>query len=372
MKSNMSRKPINLEYCNNTYSPGETKVLYDQIDNNKDKNIYIVSTPLQLLGAIEAQHHFNTQNNILVILFFLIGDGKNIDQMFKISEYFPYDKLITYRESNGIKIKAFSEFIQKLKQYNYNYTFFGYGTPIYRRMIANINYKKLYMFDDGVHSITIYNQLIANQNTNLSLPQEVKSVKKKLRNIIYFTKNITVDCDLKDLNFFTMFDIEYNNSITHDFSYVRSIFIKKDQTDNKIFILGQPLNKAIDMEPSVYIEYIRNVLNQHKNKEIVYIPHRTEKIGEKLGYLLYTYKVLILHINSPVEIFFMNNGINPIEIYSFMSSALFTIKKMFPLSKPQYIEIDTSPYSEFHRENIQLIYNNYKKDGIEVFKVKSK
>ena len=361
-------KPKNLHYCNDTFPPAQTKILYDELKEG-EKNLYIVSTPLQLLCAIEAQHHFNTQNNVLVILFFLIDNGKNIDQMFKISEHFPYNKLITYRPNKGINIKTFQNYVLELKKYDYNYLFLGYGTPIYRRMVANIKHNKLYMLDDGIHSITVHNQLHESSN-NLLLVQEPKNIKKRLRNIIYFTKGIKVDNDFKDLNFFTMFDLpEYNDIVTHNFSYVRSIFLKDEQSDDKVYILGQPLKKAIEMKPSDYIDYLKDVLDKHKNKEIVYIPHRTEQISEELGFLLYSKKVLILHINSPIEIFFMNHGINPVDVYSFMSSALFTINKMFPESKPKYIEIDTSPYSEFHQENIQLIYDNYQKAGIEKFNI---
>lgn len=365
----MNDKPTNLQYCKETYLPGETNILYDKLKDG-EKNLYIVSTPLQLLGAIEAQHHFKTQNNVLVILFYLIGDGKNINQLFKLSETFPYSKLITYQNNNGVNLKSYLRYLDELSKYQYHYTFFGYGTPIYRRMVANIKYKKLYLLDDGVHAITVHSQVSNTKGTDtgFSLTKEPKNYRKNLRNIVYFTKGIKKDCELKDLNFFTMFNLEqYNDVITHNFSYVRSIFMKSNKSDDKVYILGQPLKKAMKMETSTYIEYLTEILYKFQDKDKVYIPHRTETISEELGYLLFQNKVLILHINSPIELFFMNHGINPIYIYSFMSSALFTIQKMFPDSKPKYIEIDTSPYTEFHQKNIQLIYDNYKKDGIEKF-----
>jgi len=99
----MNDKPTNLQYCKETFLPGETNILYNKLEEGEN-NLYIVSTPMQLLCAIEAQNHFKTKNNVLVILFFLIRDGKNINQMFDLLEYFPYDKLITYQNSNGKKI----------------------------------------------------------------------------------------------------------------------------------------------------------------------------------------------------------------------------------------------------------------------------
>jgi hypothetical protein len=117
-----------------------------------------------------------------------------------------------------------------------------------------------------------------------------------------------------------------------------------------------------------YIKYIDTVLKAYPSSKIVYIPHRQEVMSDILEYHLYQHKnVEILVPDVPIELYFLENGIEPTNVISFMTTALFVIKKMFPTSNPRYIEIDTSPYTEFHQKNIQLIYDNYKKEGIEKF-----
>lgn len=372
----MYKKPINLKYDKEFYKPGETKILYDNLKEGA-KNLYIVSTPMQLLSAIEAQNYFQTKNNVLVILFFLIRDGKNINQMFDLLEFFPYDKLLTYQNSNGVKIFNLIKYIKIISSTDYQYVFFGYSTPIYRRMIANLNYEKLFFLDDGVLTITTHNQIYHKENLHSelsSLPMEKQNYKKKIRDIYYTLNNIKVDCSLEEINFFTMFDLPiYKNEqiIKNDFSYVRTLFVKDAENDNTIYILGQPLKRAIKMHTFDYIRYLDKIFECYSDKKIVYIPHRVEPMSDWFQYILYTKKnVSIKHIDMPIELYFLKNNIVPTEVISFMTTALFTIKKIFPESKPLYIEIDTSLYTQFHQENIQLIYDNYQKEGIEKFNCK--
>ena len=369
----MSIKPKKLKYSTEIYKPGETNILYDNLTEGK-KNLYIVSTPMQLLAAIEAQNHFKTENNVLVILFFLIRDGKNINQIFDLLEFFPYDKLLTYQNSDGMKIFNLIKYIKEISSRDYEHVFFGYSTPIYRRMIANLNYKKLFFLDDGVLTITTHNQLYreADLHSKLSsLPMEKIDYKRKLRDLYYKLNNIQVDCSLQDLNFFTMFTLPtYKNEqiINHNFSYIRNLFSTTTKQDNNVYILGQPLKRAIKMHTFEYIRYLDKVFECYSNRNIIYIPHRVEPMSDWFQYILYKKKnVSILYLDVPIELYFLKNNIQPREIVSFMTTALFTIQKMFPQSRPKYIEIDTTQYSEYHQENIQLIYDNYKKEHIEKF-----
>ena len=369
----MNDKPTNLQYCKETFLPGETNILYNKLEEG-EKNLYIVSTPMQLLSAIEAQYYFQTKNNVLIILFFLIRDGKNINQMFNLLEHFPYCKLLTYQNSNNLKIFSLIKYIKEISSVDYNNVFFGYSTPIYRRMIANINYKKLFFLDDGVGTITTHNQIHNKKDLHSklsSLITEKQNYKKRLRDIYYALNNIKIDCDLAEMNFFTMFDLpvfQNEQIINNNFSHTRELFLKDVEPDNTIYILGQPLKRAIKMHTFEYIRYLDKVFECYSDRKIVYIPHRVEPMSEWFQYILYKHKNLtILYLDMPVELFFLKNSIMPTKVISFMTTALFTIQKIFPQSSTQYIEIDTSLYTQYHQENIQLIYDNYKKNGIEKF-----
>ena len=103
-------KIIGLKYDKWIFKPGDIKILHDKLENGQ-KNLYIVSTPLQLLSAIEAQGYYQTENNILVILFFTFNKEQNVQQIFDLLKYFPYSKLITYQHSETSIYRSFIKYL---------------------------------------------------------------------------------------------------------------------------------------------------------------------------------------------------------------------------------------------------------------------
>ena len=362
-------KPINLKYDRVRYKAGDTKILYSNLGEGS-QNLFVVSTPMQLLSAIEAQKYFKTKNNVLIILFFLIRDGKNINQMFKLSEYFPYDKLITF-QNHKKNFLPFTRFLKEITSPFYQYVFFGYSTFMYRRMIANLKYKKLYFIDDGVHTLTTHKQVFNLDNKKLLKefkPYPNVKLKHKLLRLGYKIKGYKIDIYLEDLNFFTLFNLTpYKNEeiIKHDFSHVRNLFYKEPIESQTVYILGQPLTRAIGLASLLYLDYIKGIFDSYKDRKIVFVPHRTESIDELLRELIDSYKnVSILEIDEPIELYFMYHNIYPKDIASFMTSALFNLKVIFPHADIKAFKIKLKSLSEFHQNNIQLIYDNYKKENI--------
>ena len=367
------------KYHKTIFRAGELKIIEDSLTDSP-KNLYIVSTPLQLLSAIEAQKHFQTQNNVLVILFFLIRDGRNINQMFKLVKHFPYSKLMTFQNSKRVNLYSFTNYLKELSKYKYEYLFFGYSTPLYRRMVANCSYKKLFFLDDGVHTITTHEQVFNEENEELrksfSPFPKYKTPKHLFRYYLYAILGYKMDSELEDLNFFTLFDLKsYKNEqiIQHDLSYIRELFFKKSIDDNRVYILGQPLTRAIAMPVNQYIHYLKSIFNYYKDREIYYIPHRVEPISEELIELVSEYQnVKLVKLEESIEFYFMNNNLYPTDVASFITSALFNLKKIYPKSNQTAFEIDLSVLSEFHQNNIELIYENYEKENIEIVRCQGK
>ncbi len=247
---------------------------------------------------------------------------------------------------------------------------------MYRRIVANTKYEKLYFVDDGVHTLATHKQVF-----NLHDPQILKDFKpypnKKLKHKImrlgYKLKSFKIDTNLEDLNFFTLFNLTpYKNEeiIKHNFSHIRNLFFKHPIENEKVYFLGQPLVRAIDIPSTIYLDYMQNIFDYYKDREIIYIPHRVEPISNTFIQLISTYKnVSILEIDDPIEFYFMNNNIYPQDVASFMTSALFNLKKIFPQSRVKAFEVNQDSLTEFHQNNIQLIYENYKKENIELIKL---
>ena len=367
------KKDISLKYDQSIFKPGDVKILYNKIENGQ-KNLYIVSTPLQLLSAIEAQEYYQTKNNTLVILFFMFSEGRNIQQMFDLLKYFPYSKLITYQNRKTGIYRSFIKYLNEIKKFQYNFVFFAFPTKQYRTMIANIKYNHLIFLDDGVHTFVVHEALYGdNIDSNLRFsPKPMGSIRNKIKKLVYLVNGKFLDTDISHMKIFTMFNIKpYGNEkiITHNFAYLKKVLQTDLHNDDRVFILGQPLEQAIGLPGIVYIQYLKKIFKYYKGRKIIYIPHRSESIGTALQTMLLKYDIEILLINRPIELYFMENHIDPIDVGTFLSSALFTLNILFDNLNPKAFEIDLTQLNALHQKNIKLVYNNYLSEEIEIVRM---
>jgi hypothetical protein len=375
-KSTYTKKPINLRYDKSIFKPGDTHILYNNIKEGEEQNIYFVSTPGQMLSAIEAQNHFKTKNNVLVILFFVVRDGKNINQMFKLSELFPYDKLITYQNKSAKFYISFIPFLKIFKEDSFHYLFFGFNTILYRRIVANIKFKELYYLDDGVHTITTHED--THNDLNNTTRDEYKPFPKTLNflkvRFIYAKHDLKADTYLNNLNFFTVYNLkQYKNEkiIKHNFSYLRTLLIKNETIDNTVYLLGQPLVEMVGVEQDIYNNHLKIIFKIYSAYKIVYIPHRLEIVHEEIRKYIENNDNIDLFVpNEPIEFYFLNNNIYPMEVVSFITSALFNIRKLFPKTKTKAFEIDIKNLDIHHQKGISLIYKHFSNEDIELISLK--
>ncbi|CAA6825444.1 MAG: Unknown protein [uncultured Sulfurovum sp.] len=374
-KIEYTNRPKNLEYNKSIFKPGDTHILHNTLNKKEKANIYFISTPGQMLSAIEAQNHFQTKNNILVILFFVVGDGKNINQMFKLSELFPYDMLMTYQNKSAKFYISLIPFLKLLKEYQFNYLFFGFNTMLYRRIVANMEYKQLFYLDDGVHTITTHED-IYNDKRKLTRV-EYKAFPKTLNFLkvlyIYGKNHLKADKSLSDLNFFTVYNIEkYQNEkiIKHDFSYTRSLFIGQNLKDDNLYVLGQPLVEQVGVDQLVYHNYLFSLFEFYKDKNIIFIPHRLEKLHENLKSHLIRNQISLFIPDKPIEFYFLYKNIYPGYVASFITSALFNINKLFPKTEARAFEIDIKELDKHHQQGISLIYQHYRNEDIKIIDMK--
>ena len=367
-----TNRPIHTRYDRARFKAGDIHILYDELEQNKKQNLYIVSTPGQMLSAIEAQNYFKTENNVLVILFFVVRDGKNINQMFKLAELFPYSKLITYQNKSAQFYISFIPFLLLLKKINVNYLFFGFNTILYRRMVANITYEKLYYLDDGVHTITThedtYNKLVCNTKPEYKpFPKTINLQKMKF---IYGKNGLKVDTYLNDLNFFTVYNLKpYQNEtiIKHNFSHISNLLIKETKNNNCIYVLGQPLVEIVGVPQDEYTKYLTTIFTYYSGYDIYFIPHRLEIIHEDVQeYIAKHDNINILIPDDPIEFYLLNNSIYPLEVVSFITSALFNIRKLFPKTKTKAFEIDLKNLEAHHQQGIKLIYKHFISESVEI------
>lgn len=354
----------------------------------EERNLFLINYPLQLINAIEAQKHFKTQNNVLVI-FYYAGQESNYNQLVKLIGLFEYSKLIFYKKN---RMSFMTDLINEIQKESYSKVFTGFFSLNSRRIIANIMYSDLYLIDDGVYSISIHNQLYGLNKEGYKnyittyLEHEHTSFVKQISFYFYFhyRKNYLKlfgyknDMDSINLKFYTIFDLpRYRHEviIKNNFDFFKSYYSGKHKLSSQhetripsdaIFFLGQPLYNSLTISYTEYLYFLQAIFSFYK-QNIIYIPHRgeNENTFEDIKNL-YPQFIEVRKLSQPFELYLLENNILINHLVSFVSSALFTVKKLYPNVT---IEAFKLPIKGKLEKNVLLIYNMLEKNGANILEV---
>ncbi len=122
------------------------------------KNLFIISSPLQLLNAMEAIYSFNTSDNILILIYNSSENKTDFHQKTNLLDTDQWEKIIYYDLGKIAKKKRFFQqvrLIKELKKESYTYLFSGDFGTIQQAIMANVSAEKIYLLDDGTASIVI-------------------------------------------------------------------------------------------------------------------------------------------------------------------------------------------------------------------------
>ena len=302
-------------------------------------NLFIVRSPLQLINSLEAIEHFKLTQNILVLIY---NNTTNTNtQMDNLISLYSWKRVIKVNEKQKrSKYFEYMRFVKELKKESYNYLFFSNLGSIHKLLLANIKRKRTIYLDDGVETITRYNTIFKPQKLN----------KFKLRQIRFLFGGLKIKIDEK-IDLFTYFDLEplkESKIIKNTLSNFQKKYLKESQKDENIYFIGQPLVKTNLLLEDDYFSYLEHILALYPQK-IIYIPHRTEIVSERLKSYI-SEKFEIRDINMPVELYFLQNGIYPNHIISFMTTAFFTLQKLYSKTALSYIYIPSHKILERQKD----------------------
>jgi len=290
-------------------------------------NLFIITSPLQLINAIEAREHFNTTNNHLVAIFTEFK-SKNKDQIIKLINKNDWDNILEFDiRPVGTTSTFFRqvELVKILKNGSYINVFCGDLSSIIKLILSNINKKKIYLLDDGATTI---NRHLNELNSNKKKKTSTKKIFRQLRFNLLGLKTALKET----INMFTSYKLtpHADEQIIHnDLAYFKKTFLLKSNLDENVYFLGQPLSELGIVDRETYLKYIDTVKKHYLNKKIIYIPHRFEKNIEAIEELQNS-SFRVQHIDLPIELEFINTNKYPMQICSFFSSALFTLNILYP------------------------------------------
>ena len=293
-----------------------------------NRGIFIVSTPFQVISSFEAINNYNIDE----YEFIITSISKN-----KVLQNIITNKIensITFFNKSKIQIInaiSLSEFLKKLLKLNVsnnkisnanNYIFIGNAVSFYQNLCRlKFNYfdnLKLVYLDDGNSSIS----LIKYGNKYI-----YKGIHSKFHKLIF------------DLNFFffntkissiySIFDINSNwikvdnNNLTNLKKHLNSSYEKIN------LIIGSPFVELKQLSKLEYQNIIKKVVSDFQESKIIYIPHPRENINDISEYLL-NKNIDIINPKICIEIDLIKKKYKPVKIFSFMSTASYSLKLIYP------------------------------------------
>jgi hypothetical protein len=323
-------------------------------------NIFFIESPLQLLCAIEAKKYFISSKNKLYVLYHHNKNTRN--QINKLLSIFLWDDVYFFKKRISSKIEYLDAILllRNLRKENIGNIFIGTITSYEVLMLlSNIKHKNSYLLDDGVATINIQKAICSNQFLDLIHKEKQKKISRYL-NKAFMLKPFKHN----SIDLFTFFEIqprENQKIIRNAFPHLRSLTTTNCPiVSEKIYFLGSKLVESDRMTHKNYIHLLRKIKSYYQGKKIVYVPHRGEdqqnisSISEKLHFE-------IDYFTYPCEIEFLQRNILPKNISSFFSTALYTLREIYPTACVECFYIDGKLITQYRRNEIKNIYTYYEK-----------
>jgi alpha-2,8-polysialyltransferase (POLYST) len=321
-------------------------------------NLFIVGSPFQLLSAISAKNYFQSTHNTLIIRY--SSSSQNNGQLKRLLGLVHWDKIIEIKKSSFNTFR----FLWLIRSYSrqgicYKNLFIGdYRVPENLLAITNINNHQKYLLDDGGVTITVQTVFFNNLD---KFKEDYLSKFSFLRKLLYTIYGLEM-YRVKIINLFTCFNLTPLNDqkiISNDFSDLRNKLNLKSCTSNNkvVYFLGTSMVENGFISLDYYHKMMNKISSYYKNldKKVLYIPHRIES-ESKLGSLL-NENLELLRFENPVELEFIYRKINPLNVASFFSTALYTLKIIYTTVNIDAFLIDNNEISLKHLEHVSACYN---------------
>lgn len=301
------------------------------------RSITIINTEIQLINAIEAIHHFECDENFLVIGQFNFRPKRiqKIENMLEEPLFRQHFKRIIhlplyFSHKNPLRfigyILAYIKFFFLiLFSKKFDYCFFGVMTDIIVKPIAFLTqYKnpqcKLCVIDEGIRIIADTLDRVHNQEAI------IRQSKKKQNLLQGYCQAITKKWQYSSLIYYSIYQLSLlpqDRLIQNTYAFFKQNRIPSIQLENHaVIIIGQPFFELQLMVLSEYQKIIQQIVEKYKTSPVYYAPHPIET--EYAKWL--PAQIAIVKSQYPIELLIMVNHVD--TLIGFSSTALLNCASM--------------------------------------------
>ncbi|EGQ7933992.1 polysialyltransferase family glycosyltransferase [Vibrio vulnificus] len=293
-------------------------------------NLFLVTSPLQYLCAIEAKKAY-CPNEASILLLVKQPREPGISQLAHVLNRNEWTHVVDVeRTQRSFSVpKAIKAAIQSNEGRYFKYFFHGeYNAWRTKLILRNLDIDTEVYFDDGSLTLTEYERHIKSKNT-FYRPRFINDLVVKLQGLQPIGKLPMSE----KLEIFTMFkDLKANVPVR--FNCFEELKRKYDITpvktldDSKALFLGQGSIDRDGTRKELYLDTIRRFA-AITNKPILYAPHRTE--SEEVRSMVEKIPNLTYHNSSfPIEIEIAERNLNLADVGGISSTALYSLKLIYP------------------------------------------
>ena len=316
-------------------------------------NVFVVTTPHQLLNAIEAVHSLQLTNNHLVV----IRPKNSVQDRFMALIRVGYWETVSFpsmldqpnsrvqkllhpvanrwycRFLHFQKMRALAKLAGRFK--HVDKLFLGHysadWTPFMRHIANTVTYNTLYLLDDGTDTIEINERRHRSQSneptTLIGRSTSGVSVRKKIEThlrAMYWNLHLA---EAPSLTFFTTYDLnvrEGDRLIRNNYNYLRRLapITHTYMPDTVIFLGHCTVEDYFDI--NVYLDFLSEVRAYFADKRIIYVAHPRDS-ASCIKQIANHLKCELWPCSSVIEYDLIVRGIKPEVVAAFVSSALITL-----------------------------------------------
>lgn len=297
-------------------------------------NIFAISTPSQMMNAMEFIHHFSIQkeHNLVIITCNskkFIKQIKEIGSPFKLVFYVLFFRQLAFIKPqlfNVMPLKLVRLYVskqrlyRKLKAESFDRLILGNYSNFISQYCTQLVKTETFLLDDGTGTIMVAKKRIGELKDGI--PIFDFNFKKKA---LWMVKLLMGFYSYKISSKFTFFSsykldiLDQDQYITNEYKYLKNVYDYQYIDSKLVYFLGSPISEVGYVTQDVEVDMILNYANQHKDSELVYIPHRLDS-KRKISQIEASIKVL--HFELPIEFVLTQNTALPKKMSGFFTSAL--------------------------------------------------
>lgn len=329
------------------------------------RNWFLIGTPLQLINAYEAQHHFGCDPNQSLLILLDNHSEMNSQHLRRLAmqQAWPHvlalpegrqERLERLRSSRrsafkraalrlgerllwrslGVSLEQLVLGVPGFRQLDrwcrrhpgLDNLFVGYyGSPIMRHAANTVNATRICVLEEGANQLRLYSDLHS-PKPRFARHYYLDPVANRVKKLL-FGVNLS---PIAPVHFFTAYELAATDKVRvtrNRYTQFRQL-IRPASYKQEVFFLGEWLTERHCCSDRQYAEFLEEVRRRLGNRRMVFIPHRRtpestqQRIREMAGFEL-------RKLDGPVELALASMDPRPDTIAAFFSSALFNLAMLF-------------------------------------------